>query len=54
MKAESATASGHNMKLPGYEVSRMAKKAEDEGLLTRPKRGEYCLTQKAKEKLGNA
>ena len=37
------------MKLAGYEVSRMAKKAEDQGWLTRPKRGEYCLTQKAKE-----
>jgi hypothetical protein len=42
------------MKLAGYEVSRMAKKAEDEGWLTRPKRGEYCLTLKGKEKLANA
>ena len=41
------------MKLAGYEVSRMAKKAEDQGLLSRPKRGEYCLTQKAKEMFAN-
>jgi putative DNA primase/helicase len=39
------------LKLPGYEVSRMAKKAEDEGWITRPKRGEYCLTQKGRERL---
>jgi hypothetical protein len=39
------------MKLPGYEVSRMAKKAEDEGWLTRPKRGEYCLTLEGKGRL---
>jgi Mn-dependent DtxR family transcriptional regulator len=42
------------MKLAGYEVSRLAKKSEDEGWLTRPRRGEYCLTQKGKEKLSNA
>jgi hypothetical protein len=41
------------MKLPGYEVSRMAKKAEDQGLLSRPKRGEYCLTQKGKGLFAN-
>ena len=39
------------MKLASYEISRMAKKAENEGWITRPRRGEYYLTEKGVEKL---
>jgi hypothetical protein len=33
------------MKVPKYVVSRMAKKAMDEGWLDKPKRGEYVLNE---------
>jgi len=37
------------MKLPKYEVSRMAKKAEKEGWLIRPRRGEYDIKKEVQK-----